>query len=70
MSFAETLVLLAALYAGAGLLFAMAFVWGGVARIDPAARGSSVMFRLLMVPGSAALWPILMLKWTQVKGRP
>ena len=46
-----------------GILFAVAFVWHGAGRLDPAARRGSVGFRLLIVPGSALLWPILAWKW-------
>jgi len=34
--------------------------WG---RVDPAARHASPWFRLLIVPGVAALWPLLLRLW-------
>ena len=46
-------------YAGAGALFAVAFVLAGVARVDPAAKGAPWTFRVLILPGAAALWPWL-----------
>lgn len=52
-----------AAYAAAGILFAAAFMTVGVDRIDPQARGSSWRFRLLIVPGVAVLWPILLKRW-------
>ncbi len=55
-------------YALAGIAFALGFVTVGVARIDPAARGTSVTFRALILPGSAALWPVLAVKWARHKG--
>jgi len=51
------------LYAGAGLLFAIPFLIWGLPGMDAAARGSSVAFRLLILPGSAALWPVLLKRW-------
>ena len=51
------------LYAIAGFLFAIAFLAAGVVRIDPAARGSGLGFRLLILPGIVALWPFLFLRW-------
>ena len=51
------------LYFGLGLLFAAAFVTTGVKRLDPNAKGSSVVFRLLILPGSAAFWPLLLRRW-------
>lgn len=50
------------LYLGAGSLLVLFFVLrGGLARFDGGARGSSVFFRLLVLPGLVALWPWLLL---------
>jgi hypothetical protein len=46
-----------------GLAFALAFVSRGAAAIDPAARGMPWLARLLIMPGAAALWPLLIWKW-------
>jgi hypothetical protein len=59
MLFADTLFL----YAALGFVFALAFVTVGVGRIDPNARGSGFGFRLLIFPGSAAFWPLLLRRW-------
>ena len=59
------------LYAAAGFFFALAFLVLGVARIDPAARGSALGFRLAILPGIVALWPFLLVRWITVgKGAP
>lgn len=50
-------------YGVAGMVFAVAFAWRGVEVIDSAAHGAPWTFRLLMIPGSAALWPLLALRW-------
>jgi hypothetical protein len=50
-------------YVGLGLLFAAPFVLRGVDRIDPGAKGASWGFRLIIVPGVVALWPILLRRW-------
>ena len=62
---AELVLLVAAGYLVAGLLFGVAFVTVGAARIDPAARGTSASFRLLILPGSVALWPALAVIWVR-----
>lgn len=51
------------LYAVAGLLFALPFVGWGLPRIDAATRGTSFAFRLIILPGTAALWPVLLRQW-------
>ena len=63
MVFAEWLVKLLAAYAGAGLLFAVIFAIAGIGRVDPAAKGSSAGFRLMVLPGVAVLWPLMMKRW-------
>lgn len=56
------------LYAAAGVLFALPFLAWGLPRIDPAARGSSLAFRLIILPGTVALWPVLLRHW--LRSRP
>jgi hypothetical protein len=52
-----------ALYVVAGFVFALAFVNTGIGRIDPSARGSGVAFRLAILPGAIALWPVMLIRW-------
>jgi hypothetical protein len=56
-------------YAALGLCFAGWFVIAGVGRISPAARGSGWGFRVLILPGSAALWPVLAWEFFASRGR-
>ena len=67
---AEALVGMFAGYLALGLAFALAFVARGVAAIDPAARGMPRLARLLIVPGAAALWPLMFWKWITQKSPP
>jgi hypothetical protein len=60
---ASWLVTLLGVYAALGLVFAVAFVTRGVGRVDPAAREGTWGFRLLIVPGTVALWPLLARRW-------
>ena len=52
------------IYMACGLLFAIAFSLVGVKKIDPHASHGSWGFRLLIVPGTMALWPLLLRRWT------
>jgi len=63
MTLASLTLWIAFAYAAAGLVFAAAFVAHGAATIDNAARGAPLGFRLLIFPGAAALWPLLLTKW-------
>lgn len=50
-----------------GFLFAIAFVFKGVQKVDPIVAESNWKFRLLIIPGSLALWPVMLKKWLQAK---
>jgi hypothetical protein len=67
---AEALVTLGAVYVGAGLAFAVAFVAVGVARVDRVAAEGTLGFRLILVPGCALLWPLLARRWVAGAGTP
>jgi hypothetical protein len=57
---ASLIVSLAGVYFGLGLLFALGFVTLGASRIDPVTRGMPLQARLILLPGSALLWPVLL----------
>ncbi len=57
-------------YAGLGLIFAVLFVWIGVQRLDAEAQGSGIGFRLLILPGVTAFWPMFLLRWTSGTAEP
>jgi hypothetical protein len=61
---AELVVAAVGAYVATGALFAAAFVTWGVSRIDAAARAGTPGFRLIILPGVVALWPLLLLRWS------
>lgn len=60
---AVAILLTSALYAAIGALFGIAFAWRGIDRVDPTAHGAPWTFRLLILLGVIALWPMLALRW-------
>jgi hypothetical protein len=70
VAFAEVLTVVVGVYVAAGLLFAVPFVLRGVNRIDPVAREGTWGFRLIIVPGVVALWPLLALRWLRGRQPP
>lgn len=64
---AEWTVRLFLAYWATGLVFAVAFASFGIQRVDPVAKGSGAAFRLLIMPGAAVLWPVLLQKWIAAK---
>jgi hypothetical protein len=63
MLVAEIILGLGLLYLACGLLFGVLFIAVGVGRVDDAASESPITFRLLMLPGTVAFWPLLSAKW-------
>jgi hypothetical protein len=68
MIVAEWFINLLGVYTGIGLLFAIAFLTVGISQVDRDSKGSGVGFRLIILPGGAALWPVLFTRWVG-KGR-
>jgi hypothetical protein len=57
---ASWLVRLSGAYLGFGLVFAVPFAFGLVNRVDPVAAHGTRPFRVLIIPGAALLWPLLL----------
>jgi hypothetical protein len=57
-------------YVGLGALFALAFALVLAPRLDPATRGSSLGFRLVIFPSVTLLWPLLASRWLRGRSKP
>ena len=57
-------------YLVVGALFALAFVLVLAPRLDPAARGNSIGFRVVIFPSVALLWPLLASRWLRGRSKP
>jgi hypothetical protein len=60
---ATVLLILLGSYLACGFVFAVPFVLFGVKRIDPHAARGSWGFRVLILPGTTAFWPLLLRRW-------
>ena len=69
MQVAELLVDGLAAYGLAGAVFAVAFVRMGIQRVDSVAEHAPLGFRLIVLPGAAALWPLLLVRWLRAAPR-
>jgi uncharacterized membrane protein YdfJ with MMPL/SSD domain len=67
MQVAEFFAGVLAIYGSAGAVFAVAFVLFGIHRVDPVAEHAPFGFRLIVIPGVAALWPLLLGRWLRAK---
>lgn len=67
---ANFILLLAGLYTGAGLLVGVWLVAFGLGRLDPAARGTGLGVRLIILPGVVALWPLMLQRALRARSGP
>ena len=56
-------LILMGVYLLCGLAFAVPFVLAGAGSIDPHAAHGTWGFRLLIIPGTILLWPLLARRW-------
>lgn len=63
MNIVYIILIIAAVYLAAGLVFAIPFVIKGVDKIDEGAHGSKWGFRIIIIPGTMVFWPLLLKKW-------
>ena len=56
-----------AVYLVMGFLFMITFIIKGVDRIDEGAHGSSIGFRVIIIPGVIVFWIVLLRKWMKIK---
>lgn len=59
-----------AIYLVAGLVFAVPFVIFGVKKIDHGAVEGTWGFKLLIIPGVVAFWPMLAKRWVSGEHPP
>jgi hypothetical protein len=64
---AKSGLIIIALYLVSGLLFALPFLIKGIHRLDEGVKKSSVFMMILILPGTVALWPLLLSKWRKTK---
>ncbi len=60
---ASSILLVVAGYFAIGVVCAALFIVRGISQIDPAAHAATWSFRILIMPGAAAMWPLVMTHW-------
>ena len=59
----EILLIIAAIYLLVGVLFVIPFLMKGLNKIDEGANGSTIGFKIIIIPGVIVFWPVLLSKW-------
>lgn len=62
-SFISIFLLILGVYLLIGFIFSIAFLFKGLVKVDPVAKGSNFFFKLLLIPGICFFWIILLPKW-------
>jgi len=62
----EVLLIIAAIYLALGVLFVIPFLMKGLNKIDEGANGSTIGFKIIIIPGVIVLWPMLLSKWVKL----
>jgi len=63
MSFLSLLVYGFYGYLAIGLVTAVVVLTKAMKAIDPSTKGSTVTFKLIILPGVVALWPLIVRRW-------
>ena len=64
----EILLIIAAIYLLLGVLFVIPFLIKGLNKVDEGAHGSTIGFKIIIMPGVIVLWPVLLSKWMKGNG--
>jgi hypothetical protein len=59
----QILLIVAAIYLVLGVLFVIPFLMKGLNKIDDGAHGSTIGFKIIIIPGVIVFWPVLLSKW-------
>ncbi|XAL99555.1 hypothetical protein OT109_18495 [Phycisphaeraceae bacterium D3-23] len=61
------LILLVTVYSVVGAVVSVLLAFVGLGRIDPVAAHAPWFFRLMVLPGLAGLWPVMLVKWARAE---
>ena len=59
----EIFLIIVAVYLLIGVLFVIPFLMKGLNKIDEGAHGSTIGFKIIIIPGVIVFWPVLLSKW-------
>lgn len=61
------ILMVIAAFLSAGILFSVFFLARGLKVVDEGAHGSSIGFRIIIIPGIIVFWPMLLRKWIRAE---
>lgn len=66
MTLVIIILYIVAVYLALGVLFMIPFIIKGVNKVDEGAYGSSIGFRIIIIPGVIVFWIVLLNKWIKI----
>ena len=64
-SMVEIILTLVAVYLLLGVLFVIPFLMKGLSKIDEGVNGSTIGFKIIIIPGVIVFWPVLLKSWVK-----
>jgi len=61
----EILLIIAGIYLALGMLFVIPFLIKGLTKVDEGADGSTIGFKIIIIPGVIVFWPLLLKRWVK-----
>jgi hypothetical protein len=59
----QVILIIVLIYLLLGMLFVIPFLVKGLTKVDEGAHGGSIGFKIIIIPGVIAFWPMLLNKW-------
>ncbi|MFK7771647.1 MAG: hypothetical protein AB8F94_05885 [Saprospiraceae bacterium] len=59
----STILFIVGIYLALGIIFSIAFLWKGIAKVDDGAKETGLVFKMLLFPGLVVFWVYFLRKW-------
>jgi len=59
----KIILMIVFVYLALGVLFVISFLIKGITKVDEGAYGSTIGFKIIIIPGVIVFWPVLLKKW-------
>jgi len=59
----EIILIVVGIYLLLGVLFVIPFLLKGLTKVDEGTHGSTIGFKIIIIPGVIVFWPVLLSKW-------
>jgi hypothetical protein len=66
----EISLIIVAIYLVLGVCFVIPFLIKGLAKVDEGTHGSTIGFKIIIIPGVIVFWPVLLKKWIKKPPAP